>query len=101
MNRYTNTKKMIDVTGNRYYASTSYPEIKKTSDDIYIIVSKKDRLDLLAYQYYGDSTLWWIIAQANQLLIPSLVIGKNQQIRIPDPNLKSKYITDLEELNKV
>src|SRR6266542_2938191 len=28
-------------------------------------VQEKDRLDLLAYKYYGDPTRWWQIADAN------------------------------------
>lgn len=27
-----------------------------------------DRLDLLAYRYYGDASKWWIIADANHHL---------------------------------
>lgn len=37
--------------------------------DSYHIVTRDEvgRLDLIAYKYYNDSTLWWVIADANQL----------------------------------
>lgn len=41
-----------------------------------------DRFDLLAYRYYGDPTLWWLIADANpEVFYPDLVTGS--VIRIP------------------
>jgi hypothetical protein len=46
-------------------------------------VSEGDRLDLLAYKYYGDSTRWWQISDANpeylfptDLLACAPVVGK-------------------------
>ena len=36
-------------------------------DDIYVATETGDRLDTLAYQYYNDSSLWWIIASANNI----------------------------------
>ena len=40
-----------------------------------------DRLDLLAYTYYGDSTLWWYIAKANGLKVMNVTEGTS--LRIP------------------
>jgi phage tail protein X len=49
-----------------------------------VITSFGDRLDLLAQQYYGDSTLWWIISIANDFLKQnSIFIPIGTQIRIP------------------
>jgi nucleoid-associated protein YgaU len=42
-----------------------------------------DRFDTLAQKYYGDSTLWWIIAKANELSNGKLALDPNQKIRIP------------------
>ena len=43
-----------------------------------------DRFDLLAQQYYKDSSLWWIISTANETLPQnSLYILTGTQIRIP------------------
>ena len=35
------------------------------------------------FQYYDDTTLWWIIAQANHLGKGTLSISEPQRIRIP------------------
>jgi nucleoid-associated protein YgaU len=42
-----------------------------------------DRLDTLAYRFYGDSTLWWMIADANpEILFPEPLVP-GSVIRIP------------------
>ena len=49
-----------------------------------------DRLDLLADRFYGDVSLWWIIAVSNpnKIEFGSLLPDPGLQIRIPaDPNL--------------
>mgnify|MGYP003134859954 CR=1 FL=1 len=45
--------------------NVKYPDIKVDSQDLYVYVSRGDRYDILSNVYYGDSTLWWIIARAN------------------------------------
>ena len=50
-------------------------------ENIYVITQFGDRLDLLANQFYGDPTLWWYIARANNL--NTMVIPENIQLRIP------------------
>jgi hypothetical protein len=69
--------------GTQYYRPTYYPNITVTPQDNYIITKTTDRLDLIAFDFYGDSTLWWILAMANNLPGDSLYPGKGVQIRIP------------------
>ena len=43
-----------------------------------------DRFYKLAYKYYGDSTLWWVIAWYNQTPTEAQVeIGDTLQIPLP------------------
>lgn len=70
-------------TDTRYYRNAIYPEIPPTEDDIYVIASSYDRMDVLASDYYGDPTLWWIIASANNLPGNSLYLTNGTQVRIP------------------
>jgi hypothetical protein len=56
-----NLYKTIGVKRNKlskitYFTNAFYPEIEPTSEDLYIITSWEDRLDLLAYDYYRDVT---------------------------------------------
>ena len=69
--------------GTEYYIPTYYPNITVTPEDTYIITKGVDRLDLIAYDFYGDSTLWWVIASANNLEGDSLFIAGGTQIRSP------------------
>jgi len=83
-NRYRNISTTVNADGRRYRRNPIYPEIPKSGEDIYLIASEGDRYDTLASTYYGDPTLWWIIATANSSsnrasLIPNL----GTQIRIP------------------
>ena len=69
--------------GTQYYRPTYYPNITVTEQDSYIITKGTDRLDLIAQDFYGDSTYWWIIAAANNLEGDTLFPGEGAQIRIP------------------
>jgi len=40
-------------------------------------------LDLLAYDFYQDSNLWWVIASANALPGDSMFAPVGMQLRIP------------------
>ena len=80
MYRYKNTKKVVK-NGVTYYRTTIFNRIPKSDDDLYVISQYGDRLDLLAYQFYGDVTLWWYIARANNLF--TLNIPSSMQLRIP------------------
>ena len=35
--------------------------------NIFIKITSPERLDLLAYRFYGDASKWWIIASANDI----------------------------------
>ena len=58
-----------------------YKQIPKRDDDIYVITQQGDRLDNLAFRFYGDVNLWWYIAQANDLF--TMNIEPNTSLRIP------------------
>ena len=84
MNRYQNISIIKNSQGVSYYRDNKYPEIPLSINDIYIVASEGDRFDMLANQYYGDSSLWWIISIANpDLFQDSLYIPLETQIRIP------------------
>jgi hypothetical protein len=67
------------------YKPLKYPSIPSSLNDIYIITTIEDRLDTLAYRYYKDTELWWIIASANPQNIrrDSYSLKPNLEIRIP------------------
>ena len=84
MNRYQDIPIIKTANGKRVYATSRYPEIPLSSNDIYVYTTQGDRYDILALNYYGDSSLWWIIASGNPNIdLMTLVIPEGVQIRIP------------------
>jgi phage tail protein X len=85
MPRYENTTiRKIKKEGSVEVVSkttTLYDIIPESDNDTYVISQYGDRLDLLAYQYYGDTSLWWYIAKANDLKV--MVIPTGTSLRIP------------------
>ena len=87
MSRYENTpiirknllprnKKSVMV-----YETTIYPEVPERNDDLHVIAQEGDRLDNLAFEFYGDPKLWWFIAQANN--ISTMNVKSGTSLRIP------------------
>ena len=90
-NRYKNTKKTFhhpqsvgdDKRPNSFlkYSTTFYTNSPESNSDIYVITQHGDRLDNLAYQYYGAPSLWWFIANVNNL--NTMYVEAGLQLRIP------------------
>jgi hypothetical protein len=68
--RYENNAVKRATNGRIVYRSKIYPNIPLKDSDIYVATETGDRLDTLAYEYYQDSSLWWIIASANNIHKP-------------------------------
>jgi len=78
----------LNLTGSTYYETNIYPEVQPTNSDYYVITTVNDRLDLIAQDFYQDSSLWWVIASANALPGDSIYPPIGIQLRIPI-NLKT------------
>ena len=87
MSRYSNTKmtrkSLLPKQKNNVlsYETTLYQRIHETNGDLHVISTEGDRLDNLAFQFYGDSSLWWYIAKANDLTAINIPAGTS--LRIP------------------
>ena len=93
--------KKDQFTKNRYYKNIEYPSIPVDITDVYIISRYGDRLDSMAFDFYNDSELWWIISRANPEKISrdSFFITPGKQIRIPQ-NINS-ILEKYKKLNKI
>jgi hypothetical protein len=69
--------------GREVYRTKIYPNIPLRDSDIYIVTQGGDRLDTLAYQYYGDQSLWWIIATANNIHDAPFAVADGTILRVP------------------
>jgi hypothetical protein len=94
-NRYlrNRTQKLDD--GRVVYRTKIYPNIPLRDSDIYAVTQTGDRLDTLAHQFYGDSSLWWIIATANNIHDAPLAVEDGTILRIPENY--SQIINDFEK----
>lgn len=99
MNRYENIKINKLDNLNRYYVDVFYPEIKKLDIDTYIITNRETRLDTLAYKYYSDPELYWIITICNNLE-GSIFVEPGTQLCIPNASRISEIIAEFNILNE-
>ncbi len=81
--RYLKNIELKSDSGARYRINSIYPDIPATANDTYIITTGGDRYDTLALQFYKDSSLWWVIASANNSKKDSLAVAPGIQLRIP------------------
>jgi len=79
-----------------YIKAKRFPNISYNDTDIYIITQEGDRYDLLASDYYQDSSKYWIIPIANNLKTNTLFPIPGAQLRIPiDINAIIKLYNDI------
>jgi len=83
MKRYELNKKKKDKNLRVVYGTIMYPKIERKSSDLYVMSRLGDRLDNLAMEFYKDVTLWWIIAQANNIGKGTLNVPIGTTLRIP------------------
>jgi phage tail protein X len=95
ISRYKNNRTKRTSDGRLVYRSKIYPNIPLRDDDIYVVTDIGDRLDALAYKYYNNASLWWIIATANNLHDAPLGIKEGIVLRIPQ-----NYIQIVNKFNR-
>ena len=65
--RYEDILTQKTLSGKVAYLPTIYPSVTLSNQDYYIVAREQDRMDLLANDFYGDPSLWWVIAMANDI----------------------------------
>lgn len=88
ISRYDNNPIKKTIDGREVYKSTIYPNIPLRDDDIYVAIETGDRLDTLAHQFYNDSSLWWIIASANNIHNAVFAFTEGTILRVPQNYLQ-------------
>jgi len=81
--RYRTVKIKKDLNGIRHYTPSVVPNVPIKDTDIFVYPLYGDRLETLANRYYGDSTLWWIIAKANEIGKGKIGVDPEKKLRIP------------------
>jgi hypothetical protein len=84
MYRYQSIEtKRVNQIGKTFYENNIYPDIPEIEGDNYVMTVLGDRLDLMAQDFYGDTSYWWVIASANSLPGDSIFPPIGAQLRIP------------------
>lgn len=75
---YANSKK------GDFFGTRQPLKLREHSSDIFYTVTDADskRIDLIAWKYYRDVSLWWVIAEFNGIMNP-LEIPSGTTLRIP------------------
>ena len=71
-----------------HYSTTIYTKVPERDTDQYFIAQEGDRCDNLAFEYYGNSSLWWFIARVNNLKTMNIPAGTSLRIPIDTQNAK-------------
>lgn len=85
LSRYARIRQLYDSDKDKVYLETmNQYNINKETSPIYHIVDIKEanRLDIIANAYYGDPSLYWVIAMANNLIDP-FIVNANTLLWIP------------------
>lgn len=84
--RYRDSVIYKDIeTGELLLATREIKSIPERQNDIYHRVQSNEvsRLDILANKYYRNPLLWWVIAQANDIYDPFILLDPGTLLRIP------------------
>ena len=73
-----------DNKNGDFYGTRQPLKLREDESDLFHIVTDADskRIDLIAWKYYRDVNLWWIIAEFNNINNP-LEIPVGTTLRIP------------------
>lgn len=91
-----NTLSGVDLTNPKsttWFGMFSGPDLSDRDGDIEYTIQSGDRLDKLAFRYYGDALLWWVIAQRNEIDLPVIEAQSGRRIIIPDPSFVATQIS--------
>lgn len=84
--RFRSSKILTDENGNVFFETYYVRDIPYGDRDSYheVTPGEEGRLDLISFIYYGTPLLWWVIAEANDIVSPLKDIYAGLVLRIPD-----------------
>jgi len=67
-----------------FWDQTEYPDIPISEDDQYITLNQQQskRIDLIAWDFYGDVNMFWVIMLANDVDLPNQIY-EGMVLRLP------------------
>lgn len=88
MKRYSE-QRIDNVVGRGKVYDISFPDTFAEQQQIYMTYTptETERLDNIAYKFYGDSTKWYVIARANKAVTGKFYADRGQSLVIPNIEL--------------
>lgn len=81
LRRYSGLTTYADRRGN--LLPRRYKRVSKDRDFFVITLKKPATFDIIALQQYGTPTLFWIIADFNDYLDPTVLLPAGTEIKVP------------------
>lgn len=75
----------VSAEGVEFFDLLDVPLIPVQADDLRHETTDGERIDQLAFKYYGDPILWWVIAVANNMEDLPTELNGRMTLRIPSP----------------
>ena len=98
MSRYKNADIVRDLNNKRRIQTWILRVPPAANSDIYIQITSPDRLDILSETFYGDQSLWYIIAQANGLGKGTYRVPEATLLRIPNLPELQEFINNINRI---
>ena len=80
--RYKRTTVVVEGE-DVFYAIRTTPKFAPRYDDRKVKVVFGDDLTKLAYRSFGDPSLWWVVADFNDIIDPLADIEPGTELRVP------------------
>lgn len=75
---------VVDKNGTDVQVITPNSPVSYTFSYVFYVTDSSDRLDSIAFAFYGDPTKWWQIADANPEIINWKSLPAGTVLRIPN-----------------
>jgi hypothetical protein len=94
--RYNNRVVENDRDGQQFITLRQPLNLEHSSGDIFVTINQEltQRPDLIAFRAYGDSTLWWVIYEYNDISDPLFELQIGQILRIPELSRVRQRLAD-------
>jgi hypothetical protein len=81
----------LEVDGFEFFDFVDSPTIPDQPDDFLYQMKSSDRLDTIAFRFYGDPIYWWVLAVANGLELIEAELNVGTILRVPAP----RYVKEI------
>ena len=82
MSAYSNQRVFRFKEGDVMADRIPFVWVPSQKDKTHVVV-EGERLDTLAFKYYGNSTLWYVIADVNEIFNPFETLEPGEELLIP------------------